>query len=173
MSDFFVNCLNLATDTAEASGKLIRENWQKPQKIDYKGAIDLVTSVDRESEHLIVGRLRDVFPNHSFLAEEETTITAESDYRWIIDPLDGTTNFAHGYPQFCISLAPEHNAKVIVGIVYDPIRDECFKAALGQGSTLNDRPIRTPTTEELDKALLATGFPYDRRDFADFYLTYF
>ncbi|HEX9263351.1 MAG TPA: inositol monophosphatase family protein [Candidatus Binatia bacterium] len=166
--------MKVAWDAANSAGEIIRQNWQRPKTIDYKGAIDLVTSVDRESERTIVEVIRRSFPDHSILAEEETDVRgAQNQYRWIIDPLDGTTNFAHGYPQFCISLALEHNAKVIVGIVYDPIRDECFKAALGQGSTLNDRPIRTSTTEELDKALLATGFPYDRRDFADFYLTYF
>jgi myo-inositol-1(or 4)-monophosphatase len=166
--------MNVAWDAANNAGEIIRQNWQRPKTIDYKGAIDLVTSVDRESEWTIVDVIRRNFPDHSILAEEETDVRgAQNQYRWIIDPLDGTTNFAHGYPQFCVSIALEHNGEVIVGIVYDPIRDECFKAALGQGSTLNDRRIRTSTAEELDKSLLATGFPYDRRDFADFYLTYF
>jgi len=166
--------MNVAWDAANNAGEIIRQNWQRPKTIDYKGAIDLVTSVDRESEWTIVDVIRRNFPDHSILAEEETDVRgAQNQYRWIIDPLDGTTNFAHGYPQFCVSIALEHNGEVIVGIVYDPIRDECFKAALGQGSTLNDRRIRTSTAEELDKSLLATGFPYGRRDFADFYLTYF
>jgi myo-inositol-1(or 4)-monophosphatase len=173
MSNFFINCLKVATDTAEAAGKLIRENWQKPQTIDYKGAIDLVTSVDRESERLIVGRLRRRFPNHSFLAEEETTIKAESDYRWIIDPLDGTTNFAHGYPQFCVSIALAYQEEVRMGIVYDPVSREAFSAVKGGGATLNGKRIAVSVTTELNTALLGTGFPYDRREKADFYLAFF
>lgn len=165
---------NVAWEAANAAGEIIRENWQQPKTIDYKGAIDLVTSVDRESERTIVDVIRRNFPDHSILAEEETDVQGtQHEYRWVIDPLDGTTNFAHSYPQFCVSIALEHNGRVIVGLVYDPIRGECFKAALGQGATLNDKPIRTSTAGELDKSLLATGFPYDRRDFADFYLTYF
>jgi myo-inositol-1(or 4)-monophosphatase len=108
------------------------------------------------------------------LAEEETDVQgAQGQYRWIVDPLDGTTNFVHSYPQFSVSIALEQNGRVIVGLVYDPIRNECFKAALGQGATLNTNAMRISLVDELDKSLLATGFPYDRRDFADFYLSYF
>jgi len=166
--------LEVAWEAADAAGSLIRERWQQPKEIDFKGAIDLVTSVDRESERRIVEILRRNFPNHSILAEEETNLVgAERDHCWIIDPLDGTTNFAHGYPQFCVSIALEHEEQIILGIVYDPLRRECFRAIKDRGATLNGTPIRTSAAQELDKSLLATGFPYDRRANADFYLAFF
>ena len=166
--------LGVAWDAASAAGEIIRANWQQPKHIGYKGAIDLVTSVDRESERKIVEIIQRNFPDHSILAEEETNVEgAQNEFRWIVDPLDGTTNFAHGYPQFCVSIALERNGQVILGLVYDPLRRECFRAARGQGATLNGEPIATSTTNELDKALLATGFPYDHREHADFYLSYF
>ena len=174
MSNESVKYLSAAWEAAQAAGEIIRANWQQPKNIGYKGAIDLVTSVDRECERRIVGILQENFPGHSILAEEETNIEApQSQYRWIIDPLDGTTNFAHGYPQFCVSIALEHNSEIIVGLVYDPLRRECFRAVRGQGATLNGQPIQTSPVHELDKALLATGFPYDHREHADFYLSYF
>jgi myo-inositol-1(or 4)-monophosphatase len=164
----------VSRQAAEAAGALLCEHWQKPKEITYKGAIDLVTSLDRESERLIVGLLQQNFPEHSILAEEETRHVGNSHaYRWIIDPLDGTTNFAHGYPQFCISIALEHEGEVILGLVYDPLRRECFEARIRGGAALNGAAIRVSAVEELDKSLLATGFPYDRRDHADFYLTFF
>jgi myo-inositol-1(or 4)-monophosphatase len=166
--------LAVAWEAANAAGELIRENWQRPKTIDYKGAIDLVTSVDRETERKIVDVIRGHFPDHSILAEEETDVQGEdNEYRWIIDPLDGTTNFAHGYPQVAISIALEREGQIILGLVYDPLRRECFRAVKGQGATLNEDPIRTSAVDELDKALLATGFPYDRREKADFYLAFF
>jgi myo-inositol-1(or 4)-monophosphatase len=166
--------LQAAWQAAQASGEIIRANWQRSKTIDYKGAIDLVTSVDRESERIIVELLRRDFPGHAVLAEEETNVEgAESEYRWIIDPLDGTTNFAHGYPQFCISIALEQNGRVVMGLVYDPLRSECFRATREQRATLNGNPIRVSSVNELDKSLLATGFPYDHREHADLYLSYF
>ena len=174
MNNPLVGYLSAAWEAANAAGEIIRTNWQQPKNIAYKGAIDLVTSVDRESERKIVEILQRSFPDHSILAEEETKVEVpRSEYRWIVDPLDGTTNFAHGYPQFCVSIALELNGAVIVGLVYDPLRRECFTAAQGQGATLNGRPIQTSPVNELDKALLATGFPYDHRERADFYLSYF
>ena len=137
------NFMSVAWEAANAAGAIIRENWQQPKTIDYKGAIDLVTSVDRECERQIVDVIRRNFPDHSILAEEETDVDgAQNHYRWIIDPLDGTTNFVHSYPQFSVSIALEQNGGVIVGLVYDPIRNECFKAALGQGATLDGSAIR-------------------------------
>jgi len=170
----FVKFLEAAWEAAKVSGDLIRNNWREQKEIDYKGAIDLVTSVDRESERAIVERLRRYFPDHAILAEEETTIAGTaSGYRWIIDPLDGTTNFAHGYPQCCISIALEYEGEIILGLVYDPLARECFRAIQNNGATLNGVPIRTSAVETLDASLLATGFPYDQRDRADFYLTFF
>lgn len=168
------NFLSVAWEAASVAGTLIRAYWQEPKTIDYKGAIDLVTPVDRECERRIVEVLRRHFPNHSILAEEETDwIGTEGRHRWIIDPLDGTTNFAHSYPQFCVSIALEYDDEIILGLVYDPLRSECFKAVKGKGATLNGGSIHVSAVKELDKALLATGFPYDRRDRADFYLSFF
>jgi myo-inositol-1(or 4)-monophosphatase len=163
-----------AWEAAHAAGHLIRENWQRPKEIAYKGAIDLVTSVDRAAERCIVNILRQNFPGHSILAEEETDVAGSQDrYRWIIDPLDGTTNFAHGYPQFCVSVALQHDQELLLGVVYDPLRRESFSAIRGQGAKLNGQTIHVSATLELDHALLATGFPYDQRENADFYLSYF
>ena len=165
--------LNAAWEAANAAGEIIRENWQEPKIVDYKGTIDLVTTVDGQSERTLVDVLRRSFPNHSILAEEEIDLqTAESPYRWIIDPLDGTTNFAHSYPQFCVSIALEFAAEIILALVYDPVRRECFRAIQGQGATLNGKTIRCSQVDEIDKSLLATGFPYDRREHADYYLNF-
>ena len=166
--------LNASRQAAGPAAAVIRTSWHEPRSIDYKGPIDLVTSVDRAAEQSIVEVLLGEFPEHSILAEEQTAITgAAAEYRWIIDPLDGTTNFAHRYPQVSISIALEFRAQIIVGLVYDPLRDECFSAVKGQGATLNGVAIGVSSVRELDKALLATGFPYDRRENADFYLSFF
>ena len=166
--------LNAAWQAASAAGEIIRASWHQLRSIDYKGPIDLVTSVDRAAEQSIVELLQREFPEHSILAEEETEITGNAkQYRWIIDPLDGTTNFAHGYPQISVSIALEFRKQIIVGLVYDPLRRECFRAAKGQGATLNGAAIRISSVRELDKALLATGFPYDLRENADLYLSLF
>lgn len=166
--------LSVAWQAASAAGALIRENWQQAKEIYYKSTIDLVTTVDREAERRIVEILQQRFPDHSILAEEETAVLrSRSDYRWIIDPLDGTTNFVHSYPQFGVSIALERGGEIILGLVYDPLREECFRAAKGEGAFLNESRIQTSKVGELDKALLATGFPYDRRDRAAFYLAFF
>jgi myo-inositol-1(or 4)-monophosphatase len=163
-----------AWQAAHAAGEIVRDNWQRPKVIDYKGSVDLVTSVDRDSERCIVEQLQRNFPDHSILAEEETHFAGADDgHRWLIDPLDGTTNFAHGYPQFCVSIALEHEQDLLLGIVYDPLRGECFSAIRGQGAKLNGEPIRTSAIPALDRALLATGFPYDRRENPEYYLAYF
>ena len=168
------NFLAAAEEAARAAGSLILGSWQKSKEIRYKSAIDLVTTVDRQAEERIVHILRREFPDHSFLAEEQTAIVgSQSNYRWIIDPLDGTTNFAHAYPHFCVSVALEQQGEVILGVVHDPMRDETFKATRRRGAFLNGTPVRTSRVAELDKALLATGFPYDRRERADFYLGFF
>jgi myo-inositol-1(or 4)-monophosphatase len=166
--------IEIAWQAADAAGQVIRESWRQPKIIEYKGVIDLVTPVDRESERIIVNTIQGQFPNHSILAEEDTSVRgSDHECRWIIDPLDGTTNFAHGYPQFCISIAFEYRGTVVVGLVYDPVRQECFKAALGGGASLNGTPIHASSIAQLDKALLGTGFPYDRRELSHYYLSYF
>ncbi len=170
MEEFF----SAAWEAARSAGSLIRENWQQAKEIYYKSAIDLVTTVDREAERRIVDILARRFPDHSILAEEETAVVrSRSGYRWIIDPLDGTTNFVHSYPQFGVSIALERDGEIVLGLVYDPLREECFRAAKGEGTFLNENRIQTSKVEELDKALLATGFPYDRRERAAFYLAFF
>jgi len=172
--DRMQSCDAAAEEAARAAGALILENWQKFKLIEYKSAIDLVTEVDRSAEEKIVRILQRRFPDHSILAEEETAISGSSpDYRWIIDPLDGTTNFTHGYPQVSVSVGLERQGDLVLGVVFDPLRQELFKGAKGSGAFLNEAPIRTSKTAELDKALLATGFPYDRRERADFYLAFF
>lgn len=166
--------LSTVWKAASAAGALIRENWDRPRTIEYKGAIDLVTSVDREAERQILEILQREFPDHGFLSEEAPAVEARSkEYRWIVDPLDGTTNFAHGYPHLSVSVALQQNGRTILGLVYDPLRNECFRAVAGEGAFLNDAPIRISPVEQLDKALLATGFPYDRRQHADEYLAFF
>jgi myo-inositol-1(or 4)-monophosphatase len=166
--------LAVAWQAARLAGGIIRDNWQRVHDIEYKSAIDLVTATDRASEEAIVAHLAKRYPGHSILAEEATAIVAPGGvYRWIVDPLDGTTNFAHSFPQVAVSIALERDKEVILGLVYDPIREEGFSAMKGEGAMLNDRPIRVSKIPELDKALLATGFPYDHREDPDYYLKYF
>lgn len=130
--------------------------------------------MDRESERIIVEALQRAFPDDSILAEEETgRRKSQSSFLWLVDPPDGTTNFAHSYPQFCVSVALQYENETLLGLVYDPIRNECFRSVRQRGATLNNKPIKVLTTNEVDQSLLATGFPYDRRDCADLYLTYF
>ncbi len=164
----------VAEEAAAAAGSIIRDSWKQAKEIHYKSTINLVTTIDRQSEQRIVGMIQSRFPDHSILAEEETNIEAtKSEYRWIIDPVDGTTNFAHSYPQFCVSIALEHDAKVILGLVHDPVKGETFRAVRGQGATLNGEGIQTTDETDIGKALLSTGFPYDRRQRVDFYLSFF
>jgi len=132
-------------------------------KIEYKGDVDLVTVADRESEALILERIRHQFPTHDVMGEEGTRIETGSDYKWYVDPLDGTTNFAHGYPVFCVSLAVEYRGRRIAGVIYDPTRDEMFSASLGGGSQLNDAVIHVSAISNLGECLVATGFPSRKR----------
>jgi myo-inositol-1(or 4)-monophosphatase len=159
MKDF----LAVAGEAARGAGRILRENINGTRKITYKGDINLVTEMDTRSERAVVETLHASFPEHGIIAEEETTIRNESGYTWIIDPLDGTTNYAHGYPCFSVSIALEHEGEVITGVVYDPMRDELFAAQKGQGAYLNGRKITVSAVDTLIKSLLATGFPYDRK----------
>ena len=164
--------LNFAIQAARDAGRILSERYGRAIQITNKGDIDLVTEADLAAERLIVERIKSHFPRHSILAEEagevESASGAASDYKWIIDPLDGTTNYAHGYPFFCVSIALERAGKVIVGVVYDPLRDELFAAERGEGATLNGRRIRVSETDDLNRALVCTGFPYDVRQRSDF-----
>lgn len=173
MSRESVGFLSTAWEAANTAGEIIRANWEKPKSIDYKGAVDLVTPTDTECERTIVEIIRHNHPTHAILAEEQTIDGERREYRWIVDPLDGTTNFAHGYPQVSVSIALERDDQILIGLVYDPLRRECFRAIKDQGATLNGTRIQVSRVSELDKALLATGFPYDRREQADYYLSFF
>lgn len=148
------------------AGRYLRANLGRRVEASYKGAVDLVTPFDLGAQEIVVGRLSAAFPTHGFLAEEGLARTGSSDCRWIIDPLDGTTNYAHGFPIFSVSAALECAGRLALGLVYDPMRDEMFRAEAGRGAFLNGRAIRVSTVSNLDRSLLATGFPYDVRSSA-------
>ena len=152
---------------AREAGALLMPYFHQGLKIEYKGDADLVTAADRASEVLIRERIRAQFPSHDVLGEEQGLSDSGSDYRWYVDPLDGTTNFAHGYPVFCVSMALEHRsngaADRIAGVVYDPTRDEMFTAQKGRGALLNGEPIHVSKATQLKECLLATGFPSHKR----------
>jgi myo-inositol-1(or 4)-monophosphatase len=162
-----------ARNAAERAAAILRSRWLRSNAVDVKSSsIDLVTEVDRACETAILEVLRSSFPDYAILAEESGG-GAEREFLWVVDPLDGTTNFTHGYPQVAISIALMRADQVIFGLVYDPFRDELFTAHLGRGAACNDRPIRASAAASLATSLLATGFPYDRRSHADFYLGFF
>lgn len=164
--------LNFAIETARVAGQILLEKFGRKISISKKGDIDLVTEADLASEKIIIERIRSYYPKHSILAEESgEAIVKDGDasWKWIIDPLDGTTNFAHGYPCWCVTLALEHDGEIVVGVTFDPTRNELFAAEKGGGATLNNKPFRVSETEKLSEALIITGFPYDfkqREDFA-------
>jgi myo-inositol-1(or 4)-monophosphatase len=162
--------LNFAIETAREAGQILLERFGRKITITKKGDINLVTEADLASEKLIIERIRSHYPKHAILAEESgaSALNAESEWKWIIDPLDGTTNYAHGYPCFCVTVALEHKGEIILGVTFDPTRDELFAAEKGNGATLNGRQIRVSETESLSEALLVTGFPYDARERENF-----
>jgi myo-inositol-1(or 4)-monophosphatase len=154
----------LAIDSARDAGAILREKLGTVA-IEFKGTVDLVTDADRASEALIEQRISGSFPNHRLVGEEgiarDPGSGADAAYAWIVDPLDGTTNFAHGYPHFAVSIALAHERDVLLGVVYDPMRDELFFAERGSGATLNGRPIHISATDTMIRALFATGFSYN------------
>jgi len=161
-----------ASAIAREAGALLRDYYRKGVETEYKGDVDLVTEADRASERLIVERLHAVFPEHGVYGEEGTRSNIDREYRWYIDPLDGTTNFAHGFPVFCVSMGLERrtpslpmlqDGEVVAGIIYDPLRDELFTAEKGNGAYLNGAPIHVSRVSDLAEALLATGFPSRKR----------
>jgi myo-inositol-1(or 4)-monophosphatase len=151
------------SEIASEAGALLMDYFRQHVTIEYKGDADLVTVADRASEKLIRERIRRQFPTHDVLGEEEGLVDTGSDYRWYVDPLDGTTNFAHGFPVFCVSLAVEHKGKRIAGVVYDPTRDEMFAAERGSGAYLNRQRMHVSKTANLAECLVATGFPSHKR----------
>jgi myo-inositol-1(or 4)-monophosphatase len=163
--------LSFAIETARAAGHLLLEKYGRITAITKKGDYNLVTEADLASEALIIDRIRSHFPRHTILAEESgdmAVVGGDSKWKWIVDPLDGTTNFAHGYPCFCVTLALEHEGELVVGVTYDPTRNELFSAEKGQGASLNFKPIHVSSTEKLSESLIVTGFPYDFKDREDF-----
>jgi myo-inositol-1(or 4)-monophosphatase len=165
--------LEVAKAAAFRAGTILRERISDRREISYKGDINLVTEMDRLSEKAVVAAILEAFPDHGVLAEEEAQIENSSGFLWIIDPLDGTTNYAHGYPSFSVSIGLERSGDIIVGVVYDPMRDELFSAARGQGAYLKGKPISVSGNDVLIRSLLATGFPYDRAVSKDNNLNYF
>ena len=154
----------VAIDLAKASGQMLIEHLGRVTDVEHKGEIDLVTEADRRSEEFIVGRLREVFPGHSIIAEERGGIGEPTEYLWLVDPLDGTTNYAHGFPWFSVSIALLKGGELIVGAVYHPVLNELFWAAKGEGAWLNGKRVCVSKTAQLSQSFLATGFPYDIRE---------
>ena len=157
-----------AIDIAKEAGKLLRDLFDKPRDVGYKGRIDLVTDADRAAEELILKRLETAFPGHEILAEESAGGRVPKpdpapDYLWVVDPLDGTTNYAHGLPIYTVSIGLMVGGAPAVGVVYDPSRDELYHGGVELGAYLNDRPIRVSSEADLERSILATGFPYDLR----------
>ena len=148
-----------AVEIAREAGALIAQLSHRPHEIHYKRPSDIVTEVDRRSEELIVERLRSRFPRHAIVSEEGGGQKTDSDYCWYVDPLDGTTNFAHGFPVYCVSLGIAFRNEVIAGVVYDPTRDELFTAERGSGAYLNQQRIHVSKCAHLSESLVATGFP--------------
>jgi myo-inositol-1(or 4)-monophosphatase len=167
--------LSTAIRAAKLAGKLLLDNLGKISKADIglKQTSDFVTRVDRDSEQIIIWTIREEFPDHDFLAEESIR-QAESDrYRWIIDPLDGTTNYIHQYPAFSISIALEYKKQIISGVIYDPLKEELFTAERGKGAFLNKRRIRISSRIDLKDSLITTGFPFRKKEMIAKYLELF
>jgi len=166
--------LNIAVRAARSAGNIIVRNLDRLDTltVQTKDVNDFVSEVDRQAEQEIIGILRKAYPDHSVLAEE-SGIQDGNDYQWIIDPLDGTTNYLHGFPQFAVSIALRHKGRIEQGVVYDPLRQELFTATRGAGAILNDRRIRVTGRKSLDGALLGTGFPFKSQQHLDAYLDMF
>jgi myo-inositol-1(or 4)-monophosphatase len=153
-----------AIEAAQVAGAILSDYAREGFRVEYKDTVNLVTDADRRSEQAVIDVIHKSFPAHRILAEERGRQPgADADYQWIIDPLDGTTNFAHGYPAYCVSIGVEYRGVPILGIVLDPTRNEVFFAEAGRGAFLNDRPLRVSHKPKLDVALLVTGFAYDIR----------
>jgi len=156
--------LRVAQHAAVTAGALLREHVGGVREISYKGAINLVTEMDHRAERTIVAIISAAFPDHGILSEEGACRESSSEFLWMIDPLDGTTNYAHGYPNFAVSIGLAEREEMAVGVVYDPMRDELYTAERSRGAFLNARPIRVSQSDRLIRSLLATGFPYDRAE---------
>jgi len=163
--------LNFAIETAREAGQILLEKFGRKINVSKKGDINLVTEADLASEKLIIERIKSYYPKHAILAEESgdaVLLEGDNKWKWIIDPLDGTTNYAHGYPCFCVTIALEHDGEIVIGVTFDPTRNELFAAERGRGATLNNKPIRVSDTEKLSESLIVTGFPYNFKEKENF-----
>ena len=165
--------MEFARQLARKAGELLAEKFSRHNPVYYKGTIDLVTEADRMSEDLILSEIGRRYPDHGVLSEESKEKDGPSAMRWIVDPLDGTTNYAHGFPFFCVSIALEKDGEIVLGVVYDPMRDDLFEASLGGGAHLNGKKLQVSSVSDLSRGLLATGFPYDIRESRDNNLDFF
>jgi myo-inositol-1(or 4)-monophosphatase len=157
----------IGTRAAYKAGKILNEHFGHALKITKKGAIDLVTQADIASEQIIIATIKEAFPDHAILAEESGLANGVPDKLWVIDPLDGTTNFAHGLPLFCISIAFVYHNDITMGLVLNPVNGEFYTAVRGQGAYLKDSPIQVSSTSKVSDGLLVTGFPYDIQTTSD------
>jgi len=153
--------LNVAINAAQFAGTYIEQSADELGKVDYKGRADLVTDVDRTSEGIVMEHIHQAFPDHDILAEESTQDQRSHEFRWVVDPLDGTTNYVHKYQHYAVSIALQHHDETIIGVVYNPRSKEMFTAIRGEGACLNDMAIHVSKTDELNQALLSTGIPYE------------
>ncbi|NWG04387.1 MAG: inositol monophosphatase [Syntrophaceae bacterium] len=165
--------LQVAIAAAKEAGRIQRRRFGGSHQVEYKGDINPVTEIDTLCEKIIVQMILDSFPDHDLLTEERPFEGKGSPWRWIIDPLDGTTNYFHGFPCFCVSIGLEEEGEVKLGVVYNPMLDELFHAVKGKGAFLNGHRIQVSRVNELDRSFISTGFPYDVREHTDFYLRYF
>lgn len=153
--------LSYIESLARAAGAILRDGYSKDHQVNYKGVIDLVTEVDHQSEKYLLGEVQRDFPTHHIFSEESGIIQGNDEHIWYIDPLDGTVNYAHHIPFFCVSIAYAYKGVLTLGAVYDPMREEMYLAERGKGAKLNGKPIGVSSTTELQRSLLVTGFPYD------------
>jgi myo-inositol-1(or 4)-monophosphatase len=167
--------LQVAIEAALEAGKYLKANVGKIRQIERKDGqvTNLVTEIDKNAEQLVIGKIRQCFSHHDFLGEESGAAEIKSEYRWIIDPLDGTVNYTHGLPAFCVSIGLEHKGEIVLGVVYDPNLDELFTAEKGKGAWLNRKRIEVSKTAKLIESLIVTGFPYDVNDNPDPALKHF
>lgn len=164
--------LNIAVRAARRAGSVINRAALDGGTLEVKSkrVNDYVTQVDRAAEEAVIGVVRKAYPEHAFLAEESGETGGQAEYTWIIDPIDGTTNFVHGFPQYCVSVAVRHRDVIVHGVVYDPVRNELFTASRGAGAYLNDRRIRVSKCQKLKDALAGTGFPFKELSRLDLYM---
>lgn len=168
-----MNYFDTAVKAAREAGMVLMNNLGKIKDIELKAKNDLVTDIDLLSESLIVDLIKSNHPGHSILAEERGPSEESSEYKWLIDPLDGTMNYAHTYPFFSVSIALEHKGKVVLGVVYDPVKDEMFSAETGKGAFLNGQKIKPSSTDKLENSLLCTGFLHEDESLVEQNLIHF